>query len=213
MKIAFLNQKGGVGKTSLSVAVAAELARRGGRVLLVDADPQGSALDWSAEREKLDPAGVSVVVVGIPRAFTQAQIDKTGEGYDHIIIDGPARVSDISPSAAMAADVVIVPVTPSAYDVWASEDIIKIIEASKVYRPNLKAAFLLNRKISKTSVARDVYAALGDYPIPVLDATITQRVIFSESAAKGRAVFEIDQTGPATREIETLVNEILEMSK
>ena len=213
MRIAFLNQKGGVGKTSLSVAVAAELARRGGRVLLIDADPQGSAIDWAFERAKLDPPGVSVVVSGMPKAFTNAQIDEAGKGYDHIVFDGPARASATTPAAALATDVVIVPVTPSSYDIWASEDVISIIEATRQLRPNLKAAFVLNRKISKTAVARDVYAALGDYPIAVLDATVTQRVVFAESAAKGRAVFEIDPSGPATAEIERLVNEILEMSK
>ena len=169
-------------------------------------------MDWAAARAQMDPPGATVVVAGFPRKTIHTQIAAMGEGYDHILIDGPPRVDDVAASAAMAVDIVIIPVTPSPYDVWASEEIINILSSAGVYKP-IKAAFLLNRRIAKSAIARDVYAALSDYPIPVLESTITQRVIFAESAMTGKAVFEIDPNGAATAEIEKLVNELEGMSK
>ena len=209
MIIAFLNQKGGVGKTSASLGVASELARRGGRVLLIDADPQCSSLSWSTARGE-NPA--LFVVAGMPTESIHTQIKMAGQGYDHVVIDGPARKDEIAVSAAMCADVVIVPVTPSPLDIWAANDILKIIKYAQTFRP-LRAAFLLNRKIAHTAIARDFTAALAGCEIPTLASQVTQRVIFAEATAGGRAVFEIDPSGPATREIEALTTEILEMSK
>lgn len=209
MIIGILNQKGGVGKTTLSVSLAASLARSGARVLLIDADPQGSALDWAAAREG-EPL---FSVVGLPRATIHKEIGHIGQGYDHIIIDGPPRVTDLARSAIMASDVVLIPVQPSPYDIWAADEVVKLLEEARVYKENLKAAFVVNRKISNTAIGRDVGEALSSYPVTTLSASITQRVIFAEAAAQGRAVHEIDQDGPAALEIEALVAELKEFAR
>eukprot|EP01133_Synstelium_polycarpum_P026066 gene26066-31310_t len=209
MIIGVLNQKGGVGKTTLSVNIAAALAHGGARVLLIDADPQGSALDWSAAREG-DPL---FSVVGLPRASVHKEIGQVGQGYDHIIIDGPPRVTDLARSAIMASDVVLIPVQPSPYDIWAADEVVKLIQEATVYKDGLKSAFVVNRKIANTAIGRDVGEALAAYPVPVLAATVTQRVIYAEAAAQGKAIFEIDAEGPATAEIAVLVAELMEYAK
>ncbi len=209
MIVGVLNQKGGVGKTTLSVNIAAALTRSGARVLLIDADPQGSALDWSAARE-----GDSLFsVIGLPRASVHKEIGEIGKGYDHIIIDGPPRVTDLARSAIMASDLVLIPVQPSPYDIWAADEVVKLIQEAIIYKDGLKSVFVVNRKIANTAIGRDVGDALAAYPVPVLTATVTQRVIYAEAAAQGKAVFEIDAEGPATAEIDALVTELMEYAK
>ena len=209
MIIGVLNQKGGVGKTTLSVNLAACLARTGARVLLIDADPQGSSLDWAAARQG-EPL---FSVVGFPRATIHKEIAQLGLGYDQIIIDGPPRVTDLARSAIMASDIVVIPVQPSPYDIWAAEEVVKLITEARVYKENIKSVFVVNRKITNTAIGRDVRGALAAYPIHVLDASVAQRVVFAEAAAQGQAIFEIDPTGPAVAEMEAVAAELMEYAK
>ncbi|WP_375616325.1 ParA family partition ATPase [Bartonella sp. AP58NXGY] len=210
MIIGLLNQKGGVGKTTLSVNLAASFARTGARVLLIDVDPQGSALDWAAARE--DAPLFSVI--GLPRATVHKEITQIGHSYDHIIIDGPPRVTDLVRSALMASDLVLIPVLPSPYDIWAADGIVKLIDEARVYKENLKSAFVINRKIVNTAIGRDVNEALGIYhSVHVLSSSVAQRVIFAEAAAQGKAVYEVDKQGPAAAEIEAVAAEIKELAQ
>jgi chromosome partitioning protein len=207
--IGFLNQKGGVGKTTLAVHVADALAREGKRVLLVDADPQGSALDWAASRRG-DPL---FAVAGLPRASIHKELPALAKGTDVVLIDGPPRVYDVARSAIMASDLVLIPVQPSPYDVWAAKEIVDILNEATVFKPGLKSAFVINRKIVNTALGRDVAEALAEYPVPVLEATICQRIALAESAAQGQTVFETSPNNPAGKEILALVREILGLFK
>jgi chromosome partitioning protein len=175
--------------------------------LLIDADPQGSALDWAAARQG-DPL---ISVVGFPRKTIHREIEQIGQGYDHIVIDGPPRVTDLARSVIMASDIVLVPVQPSPYDIWASEEVVNLIEEARVYKEILKSVFVINRKIANTAIGRDVNEALSVYPVPTLTASITQRVIFAEAAAQGLAVHEISPTGPAAEEVMDVTTEIVEL--
>jgi len=108
----------------------------------------------------------------------------------------------------MAADVVLIPVQPSPYDVWAAKEIVDLIAEARVFKPNLKAAFVINRRIVNTAIGRDVAGALAEYPIPVLAAVVSQRVIFAESAATGSTVLELDPQGAAAGEIQAVAAEL-----
>lgn len=205
MIVAFLNQKGGVGKTTLAVHIATAFAQRGRKVLLVDADPQGSSLDWSASRqtEPLFP------VIGLPTKTLHKEMPAHLANYDDIIIDGPPRVNELARSAIIAADIVIVPVQPSPYDVWAVKEIVDLLSEAAVFKETQKSAFVINRKIVNTAIGRDVVEALASYQLPVLNAQISQRVTFAESATQGSTVLEVAPQSAASTEINRLADELI----
>lgn len=207
MKIAVLNQKGGVGKTTIAIHIAAVLAAKSNRVLLVDADPQGSSLDWSAIRE-----GEGLFsVVGLPKPNLHRELTALSRNYDHVVIDGPPRVYDVARSAIMAADLVLIPVQPSPYDVWAAKEIVDLLREASSFKESLKVAFVINRKIANTAIGRDVTEALASYELPVLRNALAQRVSFAESAGKGLTVLETEPKGLAAKEVITMVDELLEL--
>lgn len=207
MIISVQNQKGGVGKTTLAIHISHALVLKDFKVLLVDADPQGSARDWAAARtdQPLFP------VVGLDRPTIHRDLPALVKDFDHVVIDGPPRVSDLARSAIIAADLVVVPIQPSPYDVWAADDIIKLIQEASVFKENLKSVFVINRKITNTAIGRDVTEALASYSLPVLKTAISQRVAFAESAASGSTVLETDRKGTAAKEVMALVDELMSL--
>jgi chromosome partitioning protein len=206
MILAVLNQKGGVGKTTLAIHLATGLALQGTRVLLVDADPQGSARDWAAAR-----AGAPLFpVIGLDRPTLHRDLPTLAADYQHVVIDGPPRATDLTRSAILAADLVLIPVQPSPYDIWACAEIVALLKEATVFKENLKAVFTVNRKIVNTAIGREAGDALAAYGLPVLRSSIAQRVVFAEVAARGSTVVETAPHSPAAQEITALLHELLE---
>lgn len=206
MIIGVLNQKGGVGKTTIAVNLAATYAKSGLRVLLVDADPQSSSLQWSSAREA-DPL---FAVVGMAKPTLHRDLPDIAKDYDMVIIDGAPRVNELGRAAILASDLVLIPVQPSPYDIWAAAETVKLIEEAQQFKPSIKGAFVINRKIANTAIGRDVTEALGQFTgIPVLGTALHQRVIYAESAGQGLAVIEADPNSGAAREIAALAQKLM----
>ncbi|WP_157016625.1 ParA family partition ATPase [Mesorhizobium xinjiangense] len=207
MIVALLNQKGGSGKTTLALHLAGYWASQGRRVTMIDADPQGSALDWSEQRAR---EGLPRLfgVVGLARDTLHREAPELAREVDHIIIDGPPRVAGLMRSALLAADLVLIPVQPSPLDGWASAEMLALLDEAHIYRPQLIACFVLNRCAARTVIARETAQALADHDPPVLQATIGQRVAFAVAAQGGRLVSEMEHAGSATAEIAALANAI-----
>ena len=209
MIIGILNQKGGVGKTTLSISIAHELTRRSpdGKTLVVDSDPQQSSLMWSEVRESAPPFDI----IGFSKKSLHRDLPSIAENYKFIVIDGPPRVTELARSCIMASDIIIIPCTPSPYDIWASSETVNLINESRIYKEKLKSVFAINRKIINTAIGRDVVEALGELKIPSLKSHVCQRVIFAKSAASGMTVFDMEPEGKAAQEIINLVDELLHL--
>ena len=145
------------------------------------------------------------------KPILHVELPKMKKDFDVIIIDGPPRVHDVAKSAVMASDAVLIPVLPSQFDVWAAEETVKLLQECATYKKELKAAFVINRKIANTAIGRDVAKALKQYPQPVLKTAICQRVAFAESA-RGRTVLELDADSSASKEIQALAKEVLKLA-
>jgi chromosome partitioning protein len=202
MIISILNQKGGTGKTTLAVNIAREYTKRTMKTLLVDSDSQGSALRWHEES-----GGELIDLTCLPVNTLDKDVIKFKDRYERIIIDGIPRVSPLTVCAIKAADVVLIPVQPSPYDIWATEDLVRLIkERIEITEGKLKAAFVVSRSIKGTVLGRKIYDQLWELGLHVFENCTCQRQEYAKSVQEGRTVCE-DMT-EATKEIIAIVNEL-----
>ena len=206
MIIALCNQKGGAGKTTLAIHLAHAIALSKKRVLLVDSDPQGSASGWAATREETSP----FPVIQMARDSLHRDLPAIAADYQHCVIDTPPRVSALARSAILASDLIIVPVQPSSYDVWAAGETVQLIQEAQQFKPDIKAVFIINRRITGTAIGKEIEGALAEMPFPILKTVIAQRVAFAESSA-GYTVIESSVNSAAANEIKALSKEVLKV--
>ena len=204
--VAILNQKGGAGKTTLSTNLARALQLAGDSVLLVDSDPQGSARDWNAAGK-----GELLPVVGLDRSTLAKDIQAIQHNQDWLIIDGAPQIAELAVAAIKCADLILIPVQPSPYDVWACEDLVDIIKTrQEVTNGKPKAAFVISRVIKNTQLSKEIGEALEGYGLPVFKHFTSQRVIYPKSAATGSTVLDADTSSEAATEIRAIAQELKE---
>ena len=208
MILSIISQKGGSGKTTIALNIAGCVAAKKQRVLLVDADDQGSALAWLEMRET-EP---EFAVIGMPTGSLHRDLPKIASDYDLTIIDCPPRLQKIARSAITASTGVLIPVAPSPLDIWAAEEIVNLVQEVQEFQ-SVKAAMLMNRKIVGTALSKEVQKGLGAFGLPVLKAALSQRVAFAEAMISGQTVQDYQRNSKAAKEAETLTKEVLRWLK
>lgn len=208
MKIlALLNEKGGTGKSTISQNIAACLHRQGRRVVLIDADPQGTSRDWRSA-SPVDANLPSVIALDRPEMLASLKnIDA-----DIAIIDTPAKAEKMTASVIRYADAALIVIQPSGADIWASAAAVRLIQQKIDVGGKIVASFLANRVSGSSNLSREVLSGeWNEYGIDQLKSTIGNRVAFAQALTDGLSIYETnDRTGRA--EIDLLVDELEEMS-
>lgn len=203
--VAVLNRKGGVGKTTIATNLARALQLEDYDVLLVDSDVQGTAQDWAAAQDDVE----TPPVFGADRATLHEDIPKIGDKFDVAVIDGAAKVERMSASAIKASDVVLIPVQPSAADIWAAGDLVEMVQARQELTGRPRAAFVVSRQIVGTNLASAAQDALETLGLPVLEARTSQRVAYAEAMGEGISVLDTDPHSKAAAEVRSLTEQTL----
>ncbi len=205
MILVIANQKGGCGKTTTAVNLAGAFAQRGMDVLLVDSDPQGSAMKWRGLASGTFPVGV----IALPMPVLDQEIPKLAKKYDLVVIDTPPGMETITRSALVVADLAIIPLQPSPLDLWSGTDIVGLVRKAQQLNPGLRTRLLLNRKIHGTRLSRESVEALKEFPFPLFETAIHQRIALAEAVTAGKTITDFYPDGPSSSEYRALVEEIV----
>ena len=203
--IAVLNEKGGPGKSTVSTNLATSLHRAGKKVVLVDADPQGTARDW----REASPEGADLPpVVALDRPQLLIGSLPTLAGNDYVVIDGPAKAGDMAAAIVRVAHVALIVIQPSGADIWASAATVKLIRSKIDVGGAIDAAFLVNRASGSTKLsAAMIDGDWNEYGVDQLDSTIGNRVAFAQALTDGISVFDLAD-GQAKAEIDLVIQEL-----
>ncbi|HOW62163.1 MAG TPA: ParA family partition ATPase [Candidatus Contendobacter sp.] len=209
------NQKGGCGKTTVAMQIGGALGRTGCRVLIVDADPQGTATRWAASATDENPFPAHVAGLAAAGGKVHREIKKYLDSYDYILVDCPPAVESAVPqSALLVADIALVPIIPSPADLWAATGTRGLIERAIEINPALQARLVVNMLQSNTSMSKEVLEVLEDFGIPLTEAKLHLRTAYRQAAVFGGTVHDLGRdAAKAVREVEALVQEILDLVK
>lgn len=211
--VAVVNQKGGAGKTTVTMQLAGALGRRS-KVLVVDADPQETALHWASAASAEHPFPAAVHALAGAGAQVHHEVERFFKDYEIIFIDCPPAVESAAPqSALLVADLAIVPVIPSPVDLWASVAIKRLILNVCEINKDLRPRILVNQCQLNTSITKEILEFLPQFGIPEFHTRLHQRTAYRQAAAFGSMVHALrnPRPFPAIEEIDALAKEVVEL--
>ena len=201
--IALLNEKGGTGKSTIATNLASALHLRGRRVVLVDADPQGTSRDWrSASPEGIDlPPVVALDRPEMLQSLASIQADL-------VVIDTPAKAEKMTAAVVRIAQTALVVIQPSGADIWASAAAVKLIQQKIDVGGRIDAGFLVNRVSGVSKLSKEVLTGdWNDYGLSMLEHSIGNRVVFAQALTDGLSVYNLADAH-AKQEMNQLIEEL-----
>ncbi len=208
MVIGIVNQKGGVGKTTVAVNLAGVLADRVGPLLLVDADPQGSVLQWASIADES-----SFDILHTPKLGGRKAFARQTRGYPHVVIDAPPAMAAVCLHVMALVDLLIVPVGPSPLDIWSTREIIGRLPEVRRRNRKVSPRLLISRKMPRTRVGKDARVAMENLEVEAFGTEICQRVAYVEAMIAGLPVHRFAPASAAAAEMQSLCDEVREWEK
>ena len=209
--VSILSQKGGTGKSTLALNLAAAFAGQGKSVLLFDSDSQASCRVWASRSGPDGPPGIDVRELGQDAVFTEVRA--AAAEHDWVVIDGPPRLTSIIADAIRVANLVVIPATPGPFDLWACPQLVAAVKASQAANGGRPAAtFVVTADKPGTLLSRHIDESLAAYGLPVMASRTTDRVAYPMTIIAGQSVFDgrdrtaQQQISAIRDEIERLLN-------
>lgn len=207
MIVALLNQQHGVGKTTLALHLAGVWSCQSQRVTVIDADPQGCALECSEMRAR-EWLPRRFAVIGLMRNMLHREAPNIARDVDRVIVDGPSHIAALTRSALLTADLVLVPVQLPPFGRAAFAETLRLVNEANTFRPQLRTRVVLNCCDVRAIDAREMARALTNSDPPVLTSCIGKRAVLADAVLTGRLAFEMAHSTAAVREITALAAEV-----
>jgi len=207
--IAVANQKGGAGKTTLTMSLAGALANSGEKVLVVDADPQGTATQWGGSAPENKPFPATVIGLAHAKGKLHQMLKPLVSDYGYVLIDCPPSADEqASQSALLVSDVCLVPLQPTPADLWATVGIFELVNKAQTINPALKAFAIANR-VSTSNLGKQVIEVMRENEIKLLDARLGNRTSFQEATIRGTTPHQMGASHKvAASEINLVIDEL-----
>lgn len=182
--------KGGVGKSTIATNLAIMRASTGRDVLLIDADDQETAADFTTMRsQKLGDAGYTCTKLSGSAVRTDGK--RLAEKYDDVIIDAGGRDTASQRAALVIADVVLIPFVPRSFDVWTLEPVAEMISEARAFNLELRAYAFINRADATGTENQEAAEYIGETKeLKFIDTPLGYRKVFGKAASQGLAVVE-----------------------
>jgi len=203
-KFAVANLKGGCGKSTLALNLAAGLMVRGDTVLL-DADPQGTLVHWV--NQEVD--GMPGVIAGGEQLAEE--IRQAAATHRHLVVDcPPALGSGYTETVLRMVDILLIPVLPSPPDLWSSNRMVEAVHQAREDNPALRAYFVRNQVEPRSALSHAMRQVLRTCDLPSLDSTLGRRAAYRWAALEGISVYQFGARGKkAVEDIESIIEEVL----
>jgi|ERR1041384_476553 chromosome partitioning protein len=210
--ITIANEKGGSAKTTTALNLAGAFAETGKRVLLVDTDPQGTASYWRGMRPEADQP-FQVVSMAQPVVHKQLPEMMRDSSWDYAVVDcppgGPRGEKNITRSGMAAADMIIVPMSPSPADLWSFQNTQMMLDMLvSQYQRRFVCRILISRKIPNTKLGREAHQAASSFGVGIFQSEITQRIGIAESLLEGQTIVQYAPQSSGADEFRRLAEEV-----
>lgn len=209
--IGVIQVKGGAGRSTVSTNLAGELSKQG-KTVLIDCDmPQGTSASWYAVRHQAGKAGALIADTATSYRELVSKVEQYADA-DYIVLDGPPRIAELTRSTLVLADICLIPVGASAAEIWATGDILALIEEASKVRP-VNARMVWTRYRPQTLLAQGLTElAKKELGLQALGTSLGMRVSYMQALGEGLTVAELADPS-AKAEVKFLVNEVKQLLK